>query len=98
MGRWQGRGTGGPRFAEGRHHGPPRAGGKPGRRGEGLENLFKRLDKNTDGKIIHSFAATNIRDAYGLGLVLRRDSDGDGWPDAWDHAPNTPGYKDGVKN
>ena len=43
-------------------------------------------------------AARNLRDAYGLGLTLRRDSDLDGWPDAWDHAPFTKGYKDGVNN
>lgn len=52
--------------------------------------------KNTDGKIVTSFAAVNLSDAYGLALPLRRDSDLDGWPDVWDHAPFTPGYKDGV--
>lgn len=51
---------------------------------------------NIDGVTITSFAGTNIPAAYGQSLALRRDSDADGWPDVWDHAPNAPGYKDGV--
>ena len=38
----------------------------------------------------------NIAQAYGLSLPLRVDSDLDGWPDVWDHAPSLPGYKDGI--
>ncbi|MCB9868536.1 MAG: hypothetical protein H6837_01685 [Planctomycetes bacterium] len=53
--------------------------------------------RNIDGQKIWSFAATNIPLAYGLDLPLRRDSDLDGWPDVWDHAPFTAGYKDGVR-
>ena len=26
------------------------------------------------------------------------DSDDDGWPDVWDNAPGTPGFKDGENN
>ncbi len=44
---------------------------------------------------ITSFAATNLTEAYGLDLPLRIDSDLDGWPDVWDHAPAIPGFKDG---
>ena len=51
---------------------------------------------NGDGVTIRSFAGTNIPAAYGHSLSLRADSDADGWPDAWDHAPNAVGYKDGV--
>ncbi len=50
------------------------------------------------GKMIRSFAATNLSAAYGLTLPLRIDTDLDGWPDVWDAAPNTRGYRDGVNN
>ncbi len=52
---------------------------------------------NTDGATIRSFAGVNVHAAYGLGLPLRMDSDLDGWPDVWDAAPQTPGYRDGVQ-
>lgn len=52
---------------------------------------------NTDGDRIRSFAATNLSDAYGLTLPLRKDSDLDGWPDVWDAAPFSAGYKNGVR-
>lgn len=51
---------------------------------------------NSAGQVFTSFAGTNIDAAYGRTLALRKDSDGDCWPDAWDHAPLAPGYKDGV--
>lgn len=54
------------------------------------------LVTNTDGVVVRSFAATNLVDAYGLDLPLRRDTDLDGWPDVWDHAPGQVGYQDGV--
>ncbi len=53
---------------------------------------------NTDGVTITSFAAVNRDAAYGRGLPYRLDTDGDCWPDVWDHAPNAPGFKDGVNN
>lgn len=53
--------------------------------------------RGPDGAPLRSFAATNLERAYGLDLPLRRDSDLDGWPDAWDAAPNQVGYKDGVQ-
>jgi hypothetical protein len=53
---------------------------------------------NQDGVTIRSFAPRNLTQAYGLDLPLRRDTDLDGWPDAWDRAPAVPGYKDGVNN
>jgi hypothetical protein len=53
---------------------------------------------NADGVLIRSFAALNLSDAYGLTLTWRQDSDLDGWPDVWDDAPLSPGYKDGVNN
>ena len=53
---------------------------------------------NIEGIQIRSFAPRNLMQAYGLDLPLRRDTDLDGWPDAWDRAPTTPGYKDGVNN
>ncbi len=53
--------------------------------------------RNTDGITITSFAVMNIDSAYGQTLNLRRDSDADGWPDVWDHAPTQPGYRDGVR-
>jgi hypothetical protein len=53
---------------------------------------------NIDGMQIRSFAVRNLTQSYGLDLPLRRDTDLDGWPDAWDHAPTVPGYKDGVNN
>ncbi len=53
---------------------------------------------NIDGVTITSYAATNRDAAYGRNLTYRRDSDGDCWPDVWDHAPNAPGFRDGVNN
>jgi hypothetical protein len=53
---------------------------------------------NVDGLSIRSDAATNIDAAYGQNLLFRQDSDGDGWPDVWDAAPASPGFKDGVNN
>lgn len=46
---------------------------------------------------VRSFAGMNLGAAYGLDLPLRVDSDLDGWPDVWDHAPFRPGYRDGVR-
>jgi hypothetical protein len=51
---------------------------------------------NADGELILSNAAMNLREAYGLDLPLRADADLDGWPDLWDVAPGTPGYRNGV--
>lgn len=51
---------------------------------------------NVQGKIQTSFAGVDIDQAYGQLLPLRIDSDADGWPDVWDNAPGSPGYKDGV--
>jgi len=48
------------------------------------------------GQWVHSNAAVNLADAYGLNLPLRVDSDLDGWPDVWDAAPTVYGYKDGI--
>jgi hypothetical protein len=56
------------------------------------------LYTNVDGVQIRSFAARNLTQAYALDLPLRRDTDLDGWPDAWDRAPTVPGFKDGVQN
>jgi hypothetical protein len=53
---------------------------------------------NHDGITVVSNCGMNIDQAYGRTLALRKDSDGDGWPDVWDHAPNAPGVKDGVNN
>ena len=53
---------------------------------------------NIDGVRVRSFAGRNLTQAYGLNLPLRVDSDLDGWPDVWDAAPATPGFKDGVNN
>ena len=52
---------------------------------------------NTDGVRVRSFAALNLKSAYGLTLPLRKDSDLDGWPDVWDHAPLKAGYRDGTR-
>lgn len=52
---------------------------------------------SASGNPVTSFAATNLSAAYGLTLELRQDSDGDGWPDAWDRAPSQPGFKNGVE-
>jgi hypothetical protein len=49
-----------------------------------------------DGHTVRSFCGMNIDAAYGQDLEYRKDSDADGWPDEWDHAPNQTGYKDGV--
>jgi hypothetical protein len=54
------------------------------------------LVTNSAGVSLTSFAATNTEEAYGRNLLLRRDSDADCWPDVWDHAPLSPGTKDGV--
>ncbi len=53
---------------------------------------------NTDGEQIRSDAAVNLDAAYRLSATLRIDADEDGWPDAWDNAPGTTGYRDGVNN
>ena len=53
---------------------------------------------NAEGATVKSFAATNLTESYGLDLPFRIDSDLDGWPDVWDHAPNQRGYKDGVND
>ncbi|MEM7305976.1 MAG: di-heme oxidoredictase family protein [Planctomycetota bacterium] len=50
-----------------------------------------------DGQTIQSFAGTNVDRAYGHNLYYRKDSDDDGWPDVWDNAPGTTGYRDGVQ-
>lgn len=51
-----------------------------------------------DGTRTRSLAATNIQNAYGELLPFYADTDGDGWPDVLDQAPNTPGFKDGLNN
>ncbi|MEQ1730928.1 MAG: di-heme oxidoredictase family protein [Vicinamibacterales bacterium] len=51
---------------------------------------------NGNGITITSHAAVNRDAAYGRFLPLRQDTDGDAWPDVWDHAPTTVGWKDGV--
>ncbi len=53
--------------------------------------------QNTDGVQVRSFAGSNVAAAYGQQLLLRRDGDGDGWPDVWDAAPAVSGYRDGVR-
>lgn len=53
--------------------------------------------ENSRGETITSFAITNLRDAYGLDLPLRRDSDADGFSDAIDSKPETAGYRDGRR-
>ena len=55
------------------------------------------LVSNIDGVTIRSFAPTNRERAYGMNLLLLRDGDLDGWPDVWDAAPGTPGFRDGVQ-
>lgn len=55
-------------------------------------------DVTVNGLTQRSFAAVNLDDAYGLTLPFRIDSDLDGWPDVWDNAPFTQGFKDGVNN
>jgi hypothetical protein len=52
--------------------------------------------KNVRGETVISYALTNVAKAYGLGLVLIRDSDHDGFPDAIDPAPRKTGYRDGL--
>lgn len=52
---------------------------------------------NFEGVTIRSFAGRNVPRAYGELLTLRVDSDGDGWPDAWDAAPHQAGFRDGVR-
>jgi hypothetical protein len=51
---------------------------------------------NFDGVNIRSFAAVNLDAAYGQLLPFRADDDDDGWPNVWDNAPASPGYRDGV--
>jgi hypothetical protein len=53
---------------------------------------------NSDGEVVRSDAAENLVEAYGLDLPYRRDGDLDGWPDVWDVAPDSPGYKDGLND
>lgn len=53
---------------------------------------------NVNGATVTSFCGTNVDQAYGRTLPLRLDSDGDSWPNVWDHAPASPGWKDGVNN
>ena len=53
--------------------------------------------KNVRGEPITSFALTNLRQAYGLDLKSLKDSDGDGFPDVIDPAPQQRGYRDGAK-
>jgi hypothetical protein len=53
---------------------------------------------NITGQIVRSDSATNVDAAYGQNLALRLDSDDDGWPDVWDIAPFTTGYKNGLNN
>ena len=53
---------------------------------------------NGVGTVIRSNAGVNIAEAYGHNLLLRRDSDEDGWPDVWDAAPMTAGYKNGTNH
>lgn len=53
---------------------------------------------NINGITLTSYAAVNRDAAYGRGLALRVDSDGDCWPDVWDHSPLAPGFKDGINN
>lgn len=53
--------------------------------------------RSPEGRWVRSFAATNVDDAYGQNLWLRKDSDNDGWADVQDHAPASPGYRDGVR-
>ena len=49
----------------------------------------------SNGETILSNAAVNLDEAYGQLLPLRIDSDNDGWPNVWDHAPMVTGYQDG---
>jgi hypothetical protein len=51
---------------------------------------------NLRGDAIVSYALTNVVDAYGLRLDFLKDSDLDGFPDAFDPAPRRRGYRDGV--
>lgn len=51
---------------------------------------------NINGVTITSNAAVNLDAAYGRSLPFRLDTDGDAWPDVWDHAPTAVGWKDGV--
>lgn len=53
--------------------------------------------RNPQGDRITSFALTNLRDAYGLGLEYLKDTDGDGFPDVIDPAPRKPGLRDGER-
>ncbi len=53
--------------------------------------------KNVHGEKITSFALTNVRAAYGLDLEYLKDTDGDGFPDVIDPAPERRGYKDGER-
>src|SRR5205823_4015511 len=48
------------------------------------------------GDRLHSFALTNVPQAYGLDLMYLRDTDHDGFPDVIDPAPRKTGYHNGV--
>lgn len=52
---------------------------------------------NIDGQTVRSFAATNVDEAYGQNLALRKDTDNDGWPDVWDPAGGVTGYRNGSQ-
>jgi hypothetical protein len=58
----------------------------------------KALFVNSDGVTIRSNAGVNITAAYGEDLRMRRDQDGDGWPDVIDNCPTVHGFKDGCSN